>query len=114
MTAMDQAGADATGRIAPIVWPPRRRAASKPHLVDATMLFAPRSGGVKRYLLAKQAWLKTREDVRHTLVVPGAITRLRRGALSTIAAARLPFGDGTAARPTWPNGCGRWPPCRRI
>ena len=25
--------------------------------IDTTMLFAPRSGGVKRYLLAKRAWL---------------------------------------------------------
>ena len=29
----------------------------RPHLVDATMLYAPRSGGVKRYLTAKRAWL---------------------------------------------------------
>ena len=30
---------------------------ARPRLVDTTMLYAPRSGGVKRYLLAKQAWL---------------------------------------------------------
>ena len=42
------------------------------HLLDTTMLFAPRSGGVKRYLLAKRAWLaRARPDLRHTLVTPG-------------------------------------------
>lgn len=59
------------------------------------MLFAPKSGGVKRYLLAKRAWLaENRPGVRHTLVVPGAQTRPREGGLMTIAAARVPFADG--------------------
>ena len=59
------------------------------------MLFAPKSGGVKRYLLAKRAWFADqRPGVRHTLVVPGAETRRREAGLLTIAAARLPFGDG--------------------
>lgn len=66
-----------------------------PHLVDTTMLFAPRSGGVKRYLLAKQAWLaERRPGLRHTLVVPGEETRAPVCGVATIAAARLPFGDG--------------------
>jgi alpha-1,6-mannosyltransferase len=33
---------------------------SRPRLVDTTMLYAPRSGGVKRYLLSKKAWLEAR------------------------------------------------------
>ena len=65
------------------------------HLVDTTMLFAPKSGGVKRYLLAKQAWLAGRRPgVRHTLVVPGEEDRVEARGTVTIAAARLPFGDG--------------------
>ena len=41
------------------------------HLIDTTMMYAPKSGGVKRYLMAKRAWLaRRRPDVRHTLVVP--------------------------------------------
>jgi alpha-1,6-mannosyltransferase len=65
------------------------------HLVDTTMMYAPRSGGVKRYLLAKRSWLDTRRpDIRHTLVVPGARTRAENHGLVTVAAARLPFGDG--------------------
>jgi alpha-1,6-mannosyltransferase len=65
------------------------------HLIDTTMMYAPRSGGVKRYLMAKRAWLeKRRGDIRHTLVVPGARTRGDAEGLVTVAAARLPFGDG--------------------
>jgi alpha-1,6-mannosyltransferase len=65
------------------------------HLVDTTMMYAPRSGGVKRYLMAKRAWLEARRpDIRHTLVVPGARTRAENHGLVTVAAARLPFGDG--------------------
>jgi alpha-1,6-mannosyltransferase len=65
------------------------------HLLDTTMMYAPRSGGVKRYLTNKQAWLeKRRPDIDHTLVVPGATTGLEAPGLVTVAAARLPFGDG--------------------
>ncbi len=75
-----------------------------PHLVDTTMLFAPRSGGVKRYLTAKGAWLRAhRPGVRHTLVVPGDETRRSQGVM-TIAAARLPFGDGYR----WPASARKW------
>jgi alpha-1,6-mannosyltransferase len=65
------------------------------HLIDTTMMYAPRSGGVKRYLTAKRAWLEThRPDIRHTLVVPGAHTRTETPGLVTVGAAKLPFGDG--------------------
>jgi alpha-1,6-mannosyltransferase len=65
------------------------------HLIDTTMMYAPRSGGVKRYLNAKRDWLeKRRPDLRHTLVVPGATTGLASPGLVSVAAARLPFGDG--------------------
>jgi alpha-1,6-mannosyltransferase len=65
------------------------------HLIDTTMMYAPRSGGVKRYLTAKRAWLGARRpDVRHTLVVPGAATRAEEAGLYTVSAAKLPFGDG--------------------
>ena len=65
------------------------------HLLDTTMMYAPRSGGVKRYLNAKRQWLASRHpEVRHTLVVPGARTRIDPDGLVSVAAARLPFGDG--------------------
>lgn len=65
------------------------------HLVDTTMMYAPRSGGVKRYLNAKRAWLdRRRPDIDHTLVVPGARTRAVSSGVVNVAAARLPFGGG--------------------
>ncbi len=78
---------------------------SAPHLVDTTMLYAPRSGGVKRYLMAKCAWFhKNRPGVRHTLVVPGDETGRGCGCVMTIAAAKLPFGDGYR----WPTATRKW------
>ena len=65
------------------------------HLLDTTMMYAPRSGGVKRYLQQKRAWLtKRRPDITHTMVVPGASTGLESQGVVNVAAARLPFGDG--------------------
>ncbi len=42
------------------------------HLVDTTMFWNPRGGGVRRYLLAKRAQLTRDGGWRHTLVAPGA------------------------------------------
>ena len=65
------------------------------HLLDTTMMYAPRSGGVKRYLNAKRQWLATSHpEVRHSLVVPGARTRIDADGVVNVAATRLPFGDG--------------------
>lgn len=65
------------------------------HLVDSTMMYAPRSGGVKRYLHAKRDWLrKRRPDIAHTIVAPGPRTQMAEPGSVTVAAARLPFGDG--------------------
>ena len=65
------------------------------HLIDTTMMYAPRSGGVKRYLHQKRDWLaKRRPDITHTLVVPGASTGLAAPGVVSVAATRLPFGDG--------------------
>jgi len=49
------------------------------HLVDATLFFSPTSGGVRRYLLAKHAWLGRQAQIRHTLLVPGPRDRGVRG-----------------------------------
>ncbi|PIC00428.1 glycosyltransferase family 1 protein [Caulobacter sp. X] len=64
-------------------------------LVDTTMLYAPRSGGVRRYLSSKRAWLAAnRPAVRHTLVVPGARDSYDGNGRVSIYAAPLPFGAG--------------------
>jgi alpha-1,6-mannosyltransferase len=81
--------------LAPTLRASSRRPPSTHHLLDTTMLFAPKSGGVKRYLMAKRAWLhRTRPDLRHTLVTPGARTRATADGLVSIAAPLIPFGDG--------------------
>ncbi len=84
--------------------PEMERSRTAPHLIDTTMLFAPRSGGVKRYLTAKGAWLaRHRPGIRHTLVVPGEDTQ-RSGGMMTIAAPNLPFADGYRC----PTSIKRW------
>jgi alpha-1,6-mannosyltransferase len=42
------------------------------HLLDVTMLYAPTSGGVVRYLRAKRAWLQRHTSIRHSLLAAGA------------------------------------------
>jgi len=60
------------------------------HLVDTTLFFSPTSGGVRRYLTAKQTWLAANTQWRHTLLVPGDETRLEPGGVSTLAGWRVP------------------------
>jgi alpha-1,6-mannosyltransferase len=60
------------------------------HVVDTTLFFSPTSGGVKRYLTAKHAWLGAHSAHRHSILVPGARTELVPGGVSTIAGLRLP------------------------
>ena len=76
-----------------------------PRLVDTTMLYAPRSGGVKRYLTAKRVWFaRSRPHIRHTLVVPGPRHAYDGAGRLSIYAAPLPFGDGYR----WPVGKTAW------
>lgn len=86
----------------------RRREPQAPRdiarLVDTTMYYAPRSGGVKRFLSAKQQWLAaSRPAVSHTLVVPGQYDRAGEDGIVTVASARLPFGRGY-----------RWPASKKV
>ncbi len=64
------------------------------HLADITMFFAPCSGGVKRYLLNKRAWLARHTQVRHTLLVPGRRIQHPRGLWTRHYAMPLPFSHG--------------------
>ena len=77
----------------------------RPRLVDTTMLYAPRSGGVKRYLQSKKAWLEAeRPGVAHSLVVPGAHHKADEDGIIHLHATKLPFGDGYR----WPTSVRRW------
>ena len=63
------------------------------HLIDTTMFFCARGGGVRRYLLQKQAWLRANAArVRHTLLVPHPQPGLTN--VATCAALGVPLGDG--------------------
>lgn len=77
----------------------------RPRLVDTTMLYAPKSGGVKRYLLSKKAWLEAnRPGIAHSLVVPGAHHKAGADGIIQLHATKLPFGDGYR----WPTSVRRW------
>ena len=60
------------------------------HLVDTTLFFSPTSGGVKRYLTAKHAWLHARTTHRHSILVPGERLQLKPDGISTIPGMKLP------------------------
>ena len=64
------------------------------HLIDVTLFYARESGGVKRYLMAKQAWLKRHGAVRHSVLVPGARDGDDGAGLITCASPVLPFTGG--------------------
>lgn len=67
---------------------------NRPHLVDTTLFFSPTSGGVRRYLLAKHAWLASHAHVEHTLLVPGGRDAADAAGVSHFPAPRIPFGGG--------------------
>jgi len=60
------------------------------HLVDTTLFYSPTSGGVKRYLTAKHAWLGAHSAWTHSILVPGPQERMERGGVCTIAGYPVP------------------------
>jgi alpha-1,6-mannosyltransferase len=64
------------------------------HIADATLFYAPCSGGVRRYLLSKRRYLESIRGVRHTLVVPGPTNAERTSGIVEVAAPRIPFAGG--------------------
>ncbi len=60
------------------------------HLVDTTLFYSPTSGGVKRYLTAKHAWLGAHTSWLHSIVVPGPTTQVMRGGVSTLRGIPIP------------------------
>lgn len=60
------------------------------HLVDTTLFFSPTSGGVRRYLTEKHAWLRAHTAWRHSMLVPGERDHLDPGGLCTVGGAPLP------------------------
>jgi hypothetical protein len=79
------------------------RTVRRMHLLDVTMLYAPQSGGVVRYLRAKHGWLRRNTSIRHSLLVPGASDA--RGANGEIF---LRTRTRTLNGHRWPVGVNRW------
>ncbi|MGB5101926.1 MAG: glycosyltransferase family 1 protein [Steroidobacteraceae bacterium] len=64
------------------------------HLVDVTLFFAPTSGGVRRYLLAKHDWLTRHARLKHTVLVPGPRDAGLPYDFMQFASPAIPFGRG--------------------
>jgi alpha-1,6-mannosyltransferase len=64
------------------------------HIADITLFFAPHSGGVKRYLLAKHRHLASRPGLRHSLLVPGVATAETEPGIFSLASMRIPLAGG--------------------
>jgi alpha-1,6-mannosyltransferase len=77
-------------------YPPRllRAGPTGRHLVDVTMLFAPTSGGIRRYLLAKHRWLQRHTRIRHSILVPGADDAGLPYNIMTVRSPALPLSGG--------------------
>ena len=72
--------------------PPTETPARPRHVVDATMFWSATGGGVRRYLLAKQAWLARQAGWRHTLAVP--LAGAAPAGQERLPALPLPFSGG--------------------
>jgi alpha-1,6-mannosyltransferase len=69
----------------------RMPARSGAHLVDVTLFHSPTSGGVRRYLEAKHAWIAAhRPDWQHTMLVPGRREARLAGGCSTLRGIPIP------------------------
>ena len=86
--------ADALRRVPPQGIVPLRTGPAERHLVDVTLFFAPTSGGVRRYLLAKHGWLTQHARMRHTVLVPGPRDDGLPYDIMSFASPAIPFGRG--------------------
>ncbi|MDB5889045.1 MAG: glycosyl transferase group 1 [Rhodocyclales bacterium] len=68
----------------------RDSATPLPHIVDVTMFWANQSGGVKRYLLSKNAYFERTARWKHSIVIPGTLGVQPPG----IPGILLPFSSG--------------------
>lgn len=66
-------------------------------ICDLTQFYSPVSGGVKRYISEKVAWLRrARPGDRHVLIIPGEKTACREDGLSRVYTIRAPLVSRTA------------------
>ena len=74
------------------------------HLIDTTLFYASESGGVKRYLLAKHAWLRQHTVLRHSVLVPGPCDGDDGDGIFSLASPVIPFTGGYR----WPWKLKKW------
>ena len=74
------------------------------HLVDTTMFYARQAGGVKRYLLAKHAWLTQHTHVQHSMVLPGYRDGESSTGIVTLSSPVIPGTNGYR----FPLALNRW------
>jgi alpha-1,6-mannosyltransferase len=66
-------------------------------ICDLTQFYSPVSGGVKRYISEKVAWMRrARPDDRHVLIVPGEKTACREDGPAKVYTIRSPLVSRTA------------------
>lgn len=66
-------------------------------ICDLTQFYSPVSGGVKRYISEKVAWMRrARPDDRHVLIIPGETTGYREDGLARVYTIRAPLVSRTA------------------
>lgn len=63
------------------------------HVCDVTMLYAAQSGGVRRYLDVKRAWLR-QHGGRHTLLIPAAAAPAVEASTIAVRSVPLPLSHG--------------------
>lgn len=63
------------------------------HLVDISLFYPARTGGVRTYLRAKSRWLRERSSIRHTIIAP-VIEGDDDPDLIAIPSFAIPFGHG--------------------
>lgn len=66
-------------------------------ICDLTQFYSPVSGGVKRYISEKVAWMRrARPDDRHILIIPGERTECREDGLARVYTISAPLVSRTA------------------
>ena len=66
-------------------------------ICDLTQFYSPVSGGVKRYISEKVAWMRrARPDDRHVLIIPGEKTECREDGLARVYTISSPLVSRTA------------------
>ena len=63
------------------------------HLVDISLFYPARTGGVRTYLRAKSRWFRERSSVRHTIIAP-VLKGDDDPDLIAIPSFPIPFGQG--------------------